>query len=768
LLHFCGDELREDTEACDGADLDGQTCASLGFYGQTKGLACGADCNFDTSGCAGRCGDGIVNGSEACDGAPPPGKSCLDYGFERGLLGCSSLCAVSVDACGHVGWQPAPLAQGTEIWDVWGRAPDDVFAVGDTTDPTGATQGISLHWDGATWSTVPVPTSTGSIGHIWASGPDDLWAISRSDILRWDGARWNGIYSPNVEKLDYIWGSSASDVYVVGEQPLSAVFFRWNGTSWSSSDMQGIAGVTQLWGSGPDDVYLLGASVTNSAAALHWDGAQWQPIALGPYTTADTTFNGIWGSGPNDVYAVTDTQTLHWDGMSWAPVRELAGGQLVWGTGADDVFVVTQTHPDPFHGGSLVTHWDGGTWTVVYSDDHDQIVSIWKDRESPAWFVSPSGILKPQQAVWSPVVGLTAGGLWGTGEDVFLIELLDLNDTPNFGRATKGHPFTYLQSAPPNSTHALWGNSPNDIWAIGKDGMPGHGSLWHWDGATWGSATSEPETYLGLGGSGPDDVWAVGYQVSHWDGKAWSAPVDQLTPDHQPRMLGGVWSRSANDAIAVGSSGWIEHWDGKSWADVESGVTADLIDVWGSDSTIFAVGKSGTILRERGGSSRWEPMAAPTTADLMQIKGSSLGNLFVGGSGGVVLHLRGGAWEPIATPPGLGDIFAVWATPTSLYVSATSVLGTVAYPAATTGVIRIANMTYRLDLAGVDCHAPERDCTDGWDNDCDGLQDGDDPDCKGKVVEQCANLADDDGDGLVDCKDPDCAAFPTCRTTMGN
>jgi hypothetical protein len=69
----------------------------------------------------------------------------------------------------------------------------------------------------------------------------------------------------------------------------------------------------------------------------------------------------------------------------------------------------------------------------------------------------------------------------------------------------------------------------------------------------------------------------------------------------------------------------------------------------------------------------------------------------------------------------------------------------------------------RLDLVGVNCQSPETNCNDGWDNDCDGLADAADPDCAGKVGEQCANLVDDDGDGLVDCADPDCANFSRCR-----
>ena len=45
----CGDGRAEGSEICDGADLKGATCQSLGFIGGT--LACATNCTYDTSGC---------------------------------------------------------------------------------------------------------------------------------------------------------------------------------------------------------------------------------------------------------------------------------------------------------------------------------------------------------------------------------------------------------------------------------------------------------------------------------------------------------------------------------------------------------------------------------------------------------------------------------------------------------------------------------------------------------------------------------------------
>ena len=73
----CGDQVRAGDELCDGTDLAGETCLSLGFDGGD--LACGGACTFDTSACTGTgpsCGDDDATGDEACDGADLRGETC--------------------------------------------------------------------------------------------------------------------------------------------------------------------------------------------------------------------------------------------------------------------------------------------------------------------------------------------------------------------------------------------------------------------------------------------------------------------------------------------------------------------------------------------------------------------------------------------------------------------------------------------------------------------------------------------------------------------
>ena len=70
-----------------------------------------------------------------------------------------------------------------------------------------------------------------------------------------------------------------------------------------------------------------------------------------------------------------------------------------------------------------------------------------------------------------------------------------------------------------------------------------------------------------------------------------------------------------------------------------------------------------------------------------------------------------------------------------------------------------------IDCLG-DAACPETNCTDGVDNDADGFIDCNDTDCFGTVTcipeFLCTNGLDDDSDGDTDCDDSDCANDPAC------
>lgn len=97
----CGDGVRDGGERCDGDDLDGQTCISLGYQGGE--IACTDDCRLSTDPCEGDpalvCGDGVKSADESCDGDDLGGESCESLGHAGGSLACRVDCTLNVAGC---------------------------------------------------------------------------------------------------------------------------------------------------------------------------------------------------------------------------------------------------------------------------------------------------------------------------------------------------------------------------------------------------------------------------------------------------------------------------------------------------------------------------------------------------------------------------------------------------------------------------------------------------------------------------------------------
>jgi hypothetical protein len=96
---YCGDTLATGSEACDGTELKGETCSSVGNYDDGV-LTCEADCTaFDDSACT-LCGDTFVEGNEQCDTNNFDGETCDSLaGPGGGTLSCTASCQFDTSLC---------------------------------------------------------------------------------------------------------------------------------------------------------------------------------------------------------------------------------------------------------------------------------------------------------------------------------------------------------------------------------------------------------------------------------------------------------------------------------------------------------------------------------------------------------------------------------------------------------------------------------------------------------------------------------------------
>ena len=100
---------------------------------------------------------------------------------------------------------------------------------------------------------------------IWGSSANDIFAVGNEGIFHYDGTIWSLIFSiTNTTFLD-IWGSSANNVFAVG---VRGTVLRYDGNSWQTMSSGTTNDLYGIWGSSAADVFAAGAY----GIILHYDG----------------------------------------------------------------------------------------------------------------------------------------------------------------------------------------------------------------------------------------------------------------------------------------------------------------------------------------------------------------------------------------------------------------------------------------------------------------------------------------------------------------
>jgi hypothetical protein len=119
---------------------------------------------------------------------------------------------------------------------------------------------VLLHYDGSSWT-----KTKASVTGMWAMGASDLFAVTAGEVKHFNGTDWATMYTapylpePNGGPPNYrdLWGSSASNLWVVGSQQ---TITHYNGETFATtSDLPG--GLFTIWGTSPSDVLAAGSQV---------------------------------------------------------------------------------------------------------------------------------------------------------------------------------------------------------------------------------------------------------------------------------------------------------------------------------------------------------------------------------------------------------------------------------------------------------------------------------------------------------------------------
>ncbi len=304
----------------------------------------------------------------------------------------------------------------------------DMWAVGEdiylgSCNGTGiarhANDTLTLHWDGKTWSRIPVPaleTISNYLDSVSAISSRDVWSVGNvrsyngAVIIHWDGKNWNVVLQPHafpfqIARLTSVKAISSSDVWIVGEYTAPegggtrTLVEHWDGKDWRfvstpdrTQDQRNVADATfhglatfapkNLLAVGRADLIDASSHEQSGALVEQWNGSRWDviypPLSVNQQMAnlQDVTFltpHNAWAVGESSTGPSSGLMMLHWDGKNWL-VIDLPTGGAMWSylnamdaIVANDIWAVGRTSFSYPVSKTLVEHWDGTRWRIIPS-----------------------------------------------------------------------------------------------------------------------------------------------------------------------------------------------------------------------------------------------------------------------------------------------------------------------------------------------------------------------------------------------------------------
>ncbi len=323
----------------------------------------------------------------ACKNATPP--SDIKRGYPRDL-------SWTVDTV----YIPVGSTYQTRMSEIWGSLPSDIYTVGWNM----ALAGKMWHFDGETWDPVPLHSSEGGpvgadfvLRDIYGNAPDNVYAVgilyptsaakmdhtmddppTESLILHFDGTTWSRVDIFEPHGVLSVWVDALNNVWCGG---IRGILCRFEDGYWVVDSLKNpfspddqYYSIGNITGKSSDDNILslrtdipFGSGIRNYI--LTYDQNNW--IAR---DSVDEQIHAIWpGLAKND-YVATAYNLLLWDGYSLSTLISDMDTRSIFGTDDTDIFFIGD------HGDHLY-HYNGSDFIIineVYSPDVD-LRDIWTD-----------------------------------------------------------------------------------------------------------------------------------------------------------------------------------------------------------------------------------------------------------------------------------------------------------------------------------------------------------------------------------------------------
>lgn len=303
---------------------------------------------------------------------------------------------------------------------------------------------------GPTWSEPFDGAAHGALSGVWGSGPDDVFVVggdlSQAEILHFDGTSWTDMDAPDLPLLAWVTGWGPDAVLSVGVDGAAAWY---DGASWAALETGTDEDLWGVFGFAADDAWVVGGDAEDLGSEpviLHWDGEDFEPMALDPAEAPrqPASLFKVWGIGTTLFALGQNGQILRWDGAAWRDSPSGPGADQdfvsLWGTAEDHIVAVGG------RGNARVGTWDGSAWDTV----------------------------QPYSVGGLNAVTMDGGDLALVGGVNGFVGTLD----PMTGEVERE------ESLPGGDVHALWSDGAGRIYAVGgRFSEPMAGLAWVREGA---------------------------------------------------------------------------------------------------------------------------------------------------------------------------------------------------------------------------------------------------------------------------------------------
>jgi photosystem II stability/assembly factor-like uncharacterized protein len=497
-------------------------------------------------------------------------------------------------------------------------------------------------------------------------------------------------------------GNFVEDIHYFNDSHAIAVgncgrIWIFNNSQWKTENTQIQADLEAIWADDANNIFVAG----KNGVIFRYDGSKWEQLDLGAIINLKNIhFSDIWVSN-NSIHAVGDgivdfeidqtDNSIHFFNHN-IPDMDF---NAILGHSENEIFAVGED--------GIIFYYNGNKWIQQNSPTEKDLESLWKSSSNDYYAVGEDGIfLAYRGALWTEIeTNLTyhffdingsddnniwiAGGIWQqsgilihfNGEQFSTPYMLtkipfsaiDITDHTIYAAGAEMYAYTQNQWTKDesfrkgfsSSIRGIWGNSTDNIYAVGENA-----SLFHFNGNTWKKETViESSNHLNaIWGLDSDCILTVGDNgtMIYYNGISWSRIPEQTQND-----LLGVWGKD-NQFFVVGQNGTLYHFQDYALTVVETKTETRLNAIWGTDvNYYYAAGNNGLILRfnEFGCSE----MNTPTQEHLFDIWGHQRSNIYAVGKNGCILHYNGSTWQQTLQSITSGQLNTVWGTSRDTYVA---------------------------------------------------------------------------------------------------